>query len=294
MMPITFSKTKILSFIQCPEKFRLRYGLRLKPLRDDPALIEGRAIHHLVESGLMYADAIEDVLPVASMRFWESAPFETCCYDSIEEYQHAQALCLTQSQKFLELIPPMQVMAVEKEFAAILTDPYSGEVYDEISIRGIIDVLSQGASGPAIIDIKTVSRTPSMPMAHISLELALYGYLITYPDYWDAKPVDVAFLNCIRTKEPKVALDKAVVDIEAFEALVTTCRQVTEAIKLGHFWKNPGMHCGWCTYKGLCHGNDLLAIQTFGHHVIEFYQATKNIVAYQHLHPTVNPHDQAA
>lgn len=293
-MPITLSKTKLMAYISCPEKFRLRYGLRLKPLRDDPALIEGRAIHHLVESGLMYRDAIEDVLPVASMRFWESTPFESCGYDSIEEYQHAQALCLAQSQKFLELIGPMQVMAVEKEFAVILTDPFTGEVRDDITIRGIIDLVCQVESGPAVIDIKTVGRTPSMPMAHISLELALYGYLTTYPNYWDAKPVEVAFLNCIRTKEPKITWDKAVVDIEAFEALVTTCRQAAEAIKLGHFWKNPGMHCGWCSFKGLCHGNDLLAIQTFGEHVIEFYQATKDVMAYQHLHPTVNPHDQAA
>lgn len=293
-MPITLSKTKIMAYISCPEKFRLRYGLRLKPLKHDPALIEGRAIHHLVESGLMYRDAIEDVLPVASMRFWESTPFESCGYNSIEEYQHAQALCLTQAQKFLELIPPLQVMAVEKEFAAILTDPFTGEVWDDITIRGIIDLLCQVESGPAVIDIKTVGRTPSMPMAHISLELALYGYLTTYPNYWDAKSVEVAFLNCIRTKEPKITWDKAVVDIVAFEALVTKCRQVAEAIKLGHFWKNPGVHCGWCSFKGLCHGNDQLAIQTFGHHVIEFYQATKDVMAYQHLQPTVNPQDQAA
>lgn len=293
-MPITLSKTKLMSFIQCPEKLRLRYGLRLKPLKDDPALIEGRAIHHLVESGLMYRDAIEDVLPIASMRFWESAPFETCGYDSIEEYQHAQALCLAQSQKFLELIGPMQVMAVEKKFAVILTDPFTGEVWDDITIRGIIDLLCQVESAPTVIDIKTVGRTSSMPMAAISLELALYAYLLTYPDYWDARPVEVAFLNCIRTKEPKITWDKAVVDIEAFQSLVTTCRQVVEAIKLGHFWKNPGMHCGWCTFRGLCHGDNLLAIQTFGHHVMEFYQGTKDVKAYQHLHPTVNLHCQAA
>lgn len=292
-MPITLSKTKLMAYISCPEKFRLRYGLRLKPLRDDPALIEGRAIHHLVESGLMYADAIEDVLPVASMRFWESAPFETCGYNSIEEYQHAQTLCLTQAQKFLKLIGPMQVMAVEKEYAAILTDPFTGEVFD-ITVRGIIDLVCQVESGPAVIDIKTVGRTPSLPMAVISLELALYAYLLEFDALWDARPVEVAFLNLIRTKEPKITWDKAVVDIEAFQALVTTCRQVAEAIKLGHFWKNPGMHCGWCTYKGLCHGNNLLAIQTFGHHVIEFYQATKDIMAYQHLQPAMNPQDQAA
>jgi hypothetical protein len=283
-----------MAYISCPEKFRLRYGLRLKPLRDDPALIEGRAIHHLVESGFMYRDTVEDVLPVASMRFWESTPFETCGYETIEKYQHAQALCLSQAQKFLELIEPLKILAVEKEFAMILTDPFTGEVWDNISLRGIIDLVSQVESGPAVIDIKTVGRTPSMPMANISLELALYGYLLAYPDYWDAKPVEVAFLNCIRTKEPKITWDKAVVGIEEFQMLVTTCHRVAEAIRLGHFWKNPGMQCAWCTYKALCHGNDQLSIQTFGHHVIEFYQATKDVTACQHLHPTVNPHNQAA
>jgi hypothetical protein len=293
-MPLTLSKTKLMAYISCPEKFRLRYGLRLKPLRDDPALIEGRAIHHLVESGLMYRDTVEDVLPVASMRFWESTPFETCNYETIEEYQNAQALCLSQAQKFLEFIGPLEILAVEKELAMILTDPFTGEVWDDITIRGIIDLVGQVESGPTVIDIKTVGRTPSMPMANISLELALYGYLLAYPDYWDAKPIEVAFLNCIRTKEPKITWDKAVVSIEDFEMLVTTCRQIAEAINLGHFWKNPGMQCAWCTYKTLCHGNDQLAIQTFGHHVIEFYQTTKDVMAYQHLHPTVNPHDQAA
>ncbi|WP_243367354.1 PD-(D/E)XK nuclease family protein [Fundidesulfovibrio soli] len=293
-MPLTLSKTKLMAYISCPEKFRLRYGLRLKPLRDDPALIEGRAIHHLVESGLMYRDAIEDVLPVANMRFWESTPFETCGYDTIEDYQHAQTRCLSDSIKFLELIGPMPILAVEKDIQVPLTHPFTGEVWDSITIRGLIDLVSETESGPAVIDIKTVGRTPSMKMAAISSELALYAYLLAYPDYWDARPVEVAFLNLIRTKEPKITYDKAVLGLDEFENIVTTCRQVAASIKLGHFWKNPGMQCGWCSYKSLCHGDKQTAVNMLGEYAWEFYQMTKDVVAYQQLSPTLNPHDQAA
>jgi len=283
-----------MAYISCPEKFRLRYGLRLKPLLSDPSLVEGRAIHHLAESGLMFRDTIEDVLPVASMRFWESTPFESCGYETIEDYQHAQALCLSQSQRFLELIGPMEILAVEKDIQVPLTHPFTGEVWDHITIRGILDLVVETESGPAVIDIKTMARTPSMPMAAISSELALYAYTLAYPDYWETKPVEVAFLNLIRTKEPKITYDKAIKGLDEFEALVTTCHQVAEAIKLSHFWKNPGMQCAWCSYKSLCHGDKQTAIKTLGEYAWEFYQMAKDVLDYRHLSPTVNPHDQAA
>ena len=293
-MSITLSKTKLMAYISCPEKFRLRYGLRLKPLLDSPALIEGRAIHHLVESGLMYRDTIEDVLPVASTRFWESTPFDTCAYETITDYHQAQAKCLSDSMKFLELIGPMSVLAVEKEISAPLTHPYTGEVWDNIILRGFLDLVLQTESGPAVIDIKTVGRTPAMPMAAISSELALYAYLLEFDALWDARPVEVAFLNLIRTKEPKITWDKAVKGLDDFENIVTTCRQVVEAISQSHFWKNPGMQCGWCSYKSLCHNDKEAAIKTLGERAWEFYQMTKDILDYQQLSPTLNPHEKAA
>jgi hypothetical protein len=244
---------------------------------DDPALIEGRAIHHLVESGLMYRDTIEDVLPIASMRFWESTPFESCAYESIEAYHLAQAKCLWDSTKFLELIGPLEILAIEKEYAAILTDPLTGEVWDDIVIRGIIDLVVNTATGPGVIDIKTLGRSPSIPMAKISLELALYAYLVEYPDYWNARPVEVAFLNLIRTKEPKIVLDKDCLGLEDFETFVSTCRHVAESIKQGKFYKNTGMHCSWCTFKSLCYQDDQLSNQIFGKDATTFYHDTKEI-----------------
>jgi len=61
-----------------------------------------------------------------------------------------------------------------------------------------------------------------------------------------------------------------------------------------HFWKNPGMQCGWCSFKPLCHNDKEAAIKTLGERAWEFYQMTKIILDYQQLSPTLNPHEEAA
>ena len=292
-MAITLSKTKLTAYMSCPEKFRLRYGLRIRPLLEDPALVEGRAIHHLIEMGLMYQDQIEDILPVASERYWETTPFETCKYESVEDYKQAQEKCLVESRKFLELIGPLKVLEVEKDIQVQLTHPFTGEVSDQVSLRGILDLVFETETGPGVLDIKTVGRTPGMPMAAISTELALYGYLLELPGFWDARPVDVGYLNLVRTKKLAIVFDKAVLGLDDFISIHTTCIQVAEAIKNSHFWKNPGMHCAWCVFRSLCHGDHVTAIQTFGHDRWEFYRFVKGTPDYRET-PTTEQPQQAA
>lgn len=71
-----------------------------------------------------------------------------------------------------------------------LTDPFTGEVFAGIALRGLIDLVDRTELGLRVIDLKTMARSPSMPMAHMSLELALYAFLMAYPEYWDARPTE--------------------------------------------------------------------------------------------------------
>ncbi|MEL7640010.1 MAG: PD-(D/E)XK nuclease family protein [Solidesulfovibrio sp.] len=272
----TLTKSKINTYIQCPEKYRLQYLLRIRPLRTNTAIVEGQALHRLIEAGLLYDENAEDVLPAVSEEFWKSMPFEFCAYDDLSAYEAASTRCLLEAKAFLKMLGHLEVRATERDIEAPLVDPISGEACEDINLRGIIDLVDTIDGIDRIIDLKTVSRSPTMPVAHLSMELSIYGYLATYPNFLDRiEPVPVALVSLVRTKAPKVIWDESFRTVEDFEQVTRTCRQIAQAISLGHFWKNPGVQCAWCAYAGFCQYDRDRVVRDFGLERWEFYQSIK-------------------
>ena len=291
---LKLSKSKLNTFIQCPERYRLLYSLRMRPLKSAPALIEGQALHHLVEYGLMYRDQVEDVLQVASHGFWEDMPFEACPYETEGEYHAVQARCLAEVESFLDQIGHLDIIHVEHEIDIPLTDPLTGEVSDHIHTRGFIDLVDRSENRPRIIDIKTVGKSPGASNADMALELTLYAYLMAHPDFFAMEePMPVAFLYLVRTKKPKVIWDHSTRSLTDFAELTRVCSQVAQAIQLGHSWKNPGMHCSWCAYSGFCHNDQEAVTRDFGQDRWEFFMSIQGM---EHQIPLINdiPLQQAA
>ena len=88
----------------------------------------------------------------------------------------------------------------------------------------------------------------------------------------------MALVSLVRTKVPQVIWDESFRTFEDFQQIVQVCRQVAQAIRLGHFWKNPGMHCSWCAYLGFCQYDRDRVIRDFGLERWEFYQAIRTPV----------------
>lgn len=271
---IRFSKSKLNTFLSCPEKYRLGYEMGLRPLKTSKTLVEGSCIHHLVESGLLYGQQIEDMLEQASRSFWSEHPLERCDYESETQYRAAQALCLDQARTFLEELGPLPVSRVELQLEAPLVHPISFEEDPEISLIGYIDLVLRDSEGQAfLIDLKTVGRTPREGMARVALELTMYAYLHGFPEEQYVFPsVPVALVYLIRTKMPKVVWDESRRSLPHFMDLYRICKKVAADIQNQEFFRNPGMHCGYCDYRTLCFEEAEGAIATFGEERWELYR----------------------
>jgi CRISPR/Cas system-associated exonuclease Cas4 (RecB family) len=261
-----FSKSKLNTYLACPRKYYLHYELGMRALKTPKTLVEGSAIHHIVESGLVYGDRISDVAEEASRAFWSEHPFDQCVYESEEDYLNAQELCLFQSKKFLEELGPLPASRMEVELHSDLINPVTGETRSGITLIGYLDLILTGQGGePFLVDLKTVGRSPREGMARVALELSFYAYLYAQPfEAQEFQQFPVALIYLIRTKQPKVHWDESVRSLPHFVELFDTCAKVAEHIRHGCFWKNPGMRCSWCDQQSLCYLNEEAAIETFG------------------------------
>lgn len=280
----TFSKSKLNVYITCPEKYRLVYILRIRSGRTKPVLIEGSAIHYMVETGLLVGPEMTSHLDELSDLFWGGHPLESCGYQSRSEYLQAQKRCRDEAKQFLLQIGPLDIVHNELHLEAPLIDISTQEVKDNLLLQGYVDLIDLHQGQHRIIDIKTASRTPSDNLALIALELSIYAYLFSYPDHLDQEEtVPVAFLYLVRTKEPKAIWMTSQRGVVEFVEVVRTCDAVAKAIARGVFWKNPGMHCSWCDYKCLCFDELDQALLDFGEDQVNLYYQSRTAGLENHL-----------
>lgn len=270
---IRFSKSKLNTFLTCPEKYRLYYELGIRATKASPSLVEGSCIHHLLESGVMYGRHVEDILEQASEGFWRDHPLELCNYPSEADYLKARVTCLSQARVFLEQLGPIEARHIELRVDSPLIHPVTLAEHPGISLTGFIDMVLEGADGSQyVVDLKTVQRSPREGMARVALELSLYAYLVSLPIAPDFLPnVPVALIYLIRTKSPQVQFDESRRTLSHFVELYRICRKVAQDIEAGLFWKNPGMHCGWCDSSPFCYGEEEVAVRLYGREVWERY-----------------------
>ena len=263
---IKFSKSKLNTYISCGEKYRIHYELGIRARKTSNTLVEGSCIHHLVETGIAYGDQISDVLEHASIHFWEGHPFDRCAYDTEESYVLAQALCLGQSREFLDLLGPQQSQGIELHIERPLVHPLTGEDHSEIVLNGFIDLVLVGEDGrPIIVDLKTVARRPQEGMSRLALELSMYAYLMEENlPVQEITRTNVALVYLIRTKLPQLHWDSSFRTLHHLLDLYATCRKVADDINQAIYYRNPGMHCGYCDSKSLCYHLPEQAVLIFG------------------------------
>ena len=271
---IRFSKSKLNTFLSCPEKYYLFYELGLRSPKSSPTLVEGSCIHHLVEAGVMYRDRIDDVLEQASLSFWLENTFERCGYETQGEYLAAQAKCFMQAQAFLDQLGPVTARHIELRVDTPLIHPITLVEHPEITLTGFIDMVLVGPEGDhCVVDLKSVQRMPREGMSRVALELTLYAYLYSMPFEAQALPaIPVALVYLIRTRTPQVHFDESRRSMAHFVELYNICRKVAQDIEQWHFWKNPGIHCSWCDAASACYGEEQTAIATFGRETWDRYR----------------------
>ena len=264
---VTFSKSRLATYVQCPEKYRLHYDIGLKPIKTSPSLVEGSAIHHMVETGLMEGP---DALPKASKEFWEFRTLEMCDYPDLAAYQNAQATCLEQAKAFLDLIGHLKVQEIEAYLKTSLIHPKTGVEVPGIELQGYIDILDMIDGSQRIIDLKTTAKKPMANASVLSIDLTVYAYLTAYPEFKLDGDIPVALLYLVRTKIPKIIWQKSKRTLDDLEELFHLVLMIATAIETRQFWKNPGMHCSWCDYQSVCYQDEEGFIAKFGEHNLNF------------------------
>lgn len=251
MEPLYLSKSRLNTYCQCPEKYKLRYIDQIVPEKTAIPLVEGSALHHIVENALVYSK-VPNMAAAASKEYWDKIDPVSVAYESEQDFKTAQENVLTEAQGFLSMIGSLNCLDMESYFEHPLTNPTTGEVDESIVIRGYADLLDNPEDNVVrIIDIKTSAKAPSSEQANRCLELGVYAYLMAVTFGFHCE-IPVSLLYLVRTKTPKVVWLDSLRKGDDFLKVYDTIVSISTAIRHGLFWKNQGMACSWCEYSDMC------------------------------------------
>lgn len=251
MEALSLSKTRLNTYCQCPEKYRLTYIENFRPERTPSAMLEGSALHHIVENCLVYGN-IPNLAAEVSKEFWLNVPLRDTEYADENAFATAQNKILDEAQNFLGQIGKLNTWQMETYFEHPLVDPRTGEIDDGIILRGYADLIDAPAKDQIrLIDIKTTAKSPNLEQANRALELTMYVYLMACA-YGFHCEIPVSLLYLVRSKQPKVVWLNAMRQMDDFLELYSTIKRVASAIRQGLFWKNQGLQCSWCVCQEVC------------------------------------------
>jgi len=270
---LVLSKSRMKAFIQCPEKYRLGYGLEIQPLLASSGLLEGILIHQLVELCLTKKKWTRKVLETEAVDCWAGYKWYETDYESHAAMKLAMASCIVQTETFVKEIR-IRPEETEKHLLAPIVNVVTGERLDEVVFQGFIDLVDRVDGKARAIDIKSLARTPDENAEKLSLELTGYAYLLAHP-HFKRGCFPVGYLNLIRTKTPKVVLQEGVRTLEDFVAFYETTKHVATCIQEERYWLNPGVHCNWCDYLPFCVRDAKRVVERFGEEAWDLYQTSK-------------------
>ena len=259
MTPLLLSKSRLNTYCLCPEKYRLTYVENIRMEKTPVNMLEGSAIHHIVENSLVYGKNISAMAEVAADEYWSKIDIQTTEYASKEDLENARDKTLAESKIFLDQIGSLNTWQMETYFEKPLIDPVTGEADESIILRGYTDIIDQPRKKVTrVIDIKTTAKSPNMDQANRALELTVYAYLMGC-NFGFHIELPVCLLYLVRTKQPKVIWLESQRSLPDFMALYQTVNRVATAIRQDLYWKNQGMHCSWCEHEDICFAKSLAA-----------------------------------
>ena len=258
MEPLYLSKSRLACFCTCPQKYKLTYIDKIVPEKTPTNMVEGSAIHHIVEQAIVYK-AVPNMADVAAQEFWNKIELSSVAYESQEDFTAAQEKVLSESKRFLELIGDLNTYQLETYMEHPLVNPENGEVDESIVIRGFADLIDKPAPKTTrIIDLKTSAKSPSQDQANKSIDLDVYSYLMACQFGFECE-IPVSLLYLVRAKEPKIVWLNSLRKSDDFLNVYDMIVSIASAIRQNLFWKNAGMNCGWCDHKDLCFANRMAA-----------------------------------
>jgi len=238
--PATLSYSELETYLDCPERYRLRHVVGL-PTPSHHALTYGSAMHQAVAAfhlsrGRGQPLSETELLDVFA-RGWSPEGFLSREHEEARFAAGSEALRRFHRE---QTGTPSDVVAVERPFVFKL---------DELSIRGRMDRVDRSAEGAVIVDYKASDvrdQKKADDRARDSLQLQVYA--LAHEAEWGSLPHEVRlhFLDSgvVGAARPEdVRLDKARAKL----------RSAAAGIRNGEFEPRPNpVSCGYCPFRQVC------------------------------------------
>jgi hypothetical protein len=103
MMIMKLSKSRLTTFITCPQKYLISYILRVRPLKTSPEFIIGSSTHHLISTHYLKKMSREPCdLQLVLDEFWAKYDLENADFADLEEMEAAKLKSLEFAKLFLK------------------------------------------------------------------------------------------------------------------------------------------------------------------------------------------------
>jgi putative RecB family exonuclease len=246
-----YSHSRLSTFEQCPQKFKLRYIDKVETeVEESVEAFMGIRVHETLEklySDLRYQkkNTLEDLLGFLNDEWeknWNDSIIIVKKEYGPESYQKMARKFVTDYYNRYDPFDQTKTIAIEERILINLDD--SGDY----KLQGYIDRLTEEKDGYyEIHDYKTNSRLPLPEYIDNDRQLALYsiGVKNRYPD---AKDVRLIWHFLAFDKE----IDSTRTDEELVELKQNTVQLIDTIEGEEEFPTNPSRLCDWCEYKEIC------------------------------------------
>ncbi len=261
------SKSRLMSFVACPEKYCLAYELDLKPRRKPQDLLVGASTHHLIATHFIRSHTEEfcDLREILQ-DYWSSYNLANTDFATLEDLEAGMDQSLELARVFLKEVS-LEPLEVEYKFALPVLNIETGETLPDLELVGIIDIIDQPNGQRRAIEIKTKSRKPDEFGAQTSLELTCYAYWLRFLD--DQEVIPASYVNIVKTKKPYIQWQNQERTTGDFVDLFHTIEMVAANILDRRFYRNPGVHCNWCDFRPFCTRDREAVKAVFGTEALE-------------------------
>lgn len=236
----TFSFSQLEDYLDCPERYRLRYVVGL-PSPPHHSLSYGRALHEAVAffhlESARGIEVSEGALLAAFDRAWTPEGFLSREH---ENARYEQGRASLKSFRNEQLANPAHVVSVEKPFELDI---------DGVHVRGRMDRVDEGDTGAVIVDYKSSDvrdQRKADQKARDSLQLQVYALAHERASGTLPAKMQLHFLDSglVGTTRP---------DGERLERTRERVHEASDGIAAGAFPARPNpVSCGYCPFRQVC------------------------------------------
>lgn len=249
------SASRLQTWLQCPQKFKLHYIDKVPWEFKPVALVFGTAFHAALEH---YYLGLKDgnIHPVVELidvfnKHWKKDTENVNLDTDDPESVASQAEPLLET--FHQDVVPGNIIDVEWDFRVPIINDTTGEILD-VDLVGRVDLIEADNTGvPVIVDHKTLSRRPTEKDYDHNIQLMAYSYATRSEKIIpEGDDLLLRIDALIKTKAPSFHQIHIVHTLEATSRFFELAKGVLAGIEADVYPPNPGWYCQGCPVQKFC------------------------------------------